>query len=132
MIYFSAAVFAQAEAYLKSFLPNEACGLFAGQERRVTRFYPISNQEPSPFSYHMNSREQIRALRDMRERGLDFLGIAHSHPSSEAYPSATDIRLAAYPNVFYIIWSLKGLQPAARIFWLREGNIEEDKIQFHE
>lgn len=124
--------FAVAENYLKSLLPHEACGLFAGKENEVSHFYPVRNQEPSPVSYYMDPGEQIRAFRDMREQGLDFLGIAHSHPTSEAYPSATDISLAAYPDAFYIIWSFKGLQPAARVFWLREGNIEEDKIQFRE
>jgi len=47
------------------------------------------------------------AMTNMRDNRLELLAIYHSHPRTEAYPSATDIRLAYYPDSSYLIISLK-------------------------
>ena len=40
----------------------------------------------------------------MRARGEQLVGVYHSHPrSKEPEPSATDVRLAFYPEAFYFI-----------------------------
>src|SRR6185369_8481754 len=79
-------------------LPNEACGLLAGTDGRVERFYAIRNQDESPKTYRLDGREHLLAEKDMEERGLDFIGVFHSHTESEAYPSATDRRRAFWPD----------------------------------
>jgi proteasome lid subunit RPN8/RPN11 len=40
----------------------------------------------------------------MRGRGETLVGVYHSHPrSNEPAPSRTDVRLAFYPEAFYLI-----------------------------
>lgn len=119
--------------HLQEEYPNEGCGLLCGRRGEILKVYPMRNLEASPVSYRMDTKEELSVFRRMRDENLDFLGIYHSHPTSEAYPSEKDISLAFYDEVFYLIVSLKDLtQPLARAFWLREGKIEEDKIQLAE
>ena len=55
----------------------------------------------------MNPKEQIAAMRDMRERGEDIFAIYHSHPAAPAFPSAIDLAQANYPETLYLIISLQ-------------------------
>ena len=79
--------------------------------------------------YMMDPDEQFQVMRNMRERNVAMLGIYHSHPHSEAYPSTTDIRLAFYPNVFYLIISLAEDTPSVRAFFIVDQKITEEKIE---
>ena len=64
------------------------------------------------------------AMTNMRDNRLDLLVIYHSHPRTEAYPSATDIRLAYYPESYYLIISLKHPeQPEANLFRIVDGKV---------
>lgn len=119
--------------HLNSEYPNEGCGLLAGRGGEVLAAHPVKNIEASSVSYLMDSREEFSAFKAMREEGLEFLGIYHSHPASEAYPSPKDQALAFYDQVFYLIVSLAGPgEPCCRAFWLRDGKIQEDKIEWRE
>lgn len=120
-------------AHLKGEYPNEGCGLLAGRRGQVESAHPVRNVEASPTSYWMDPREEFDFFRRLREKKSDFLGIYHSHPTSEAYPSERDRSLAFYDEVFYLIVSLKDLaEPVVRVFWIRQGKIKEDKISWSE
>jgi proteasome lid subunit RPN8/RPN11 len=54
----------------------------------------------------MDEKQQINAFATMRDRNETLFAIYHSHPTSPATPSTTDIALAAYPNALYLIISL--------------------------
>lgn len=105
--------------------PNEACGILAGKGEDVIKVYKMANIEKSPVSYEFDSREHIKAIRDMRENNLAMLAIFHSHPSSPAYPSAKDMNLAFYEDCIYVIVSLIEKQPVVKGFLIREGDIKE-------
>lgn len=36
-----------------------------------------------------------------------MMGIYHSHPTTHAYPSTSDVRMAFYPDAIYLIISLE-------------------------
>jgi len=122
--------------------PNECCGLLAGKEKEVRGIYRVSNlpsdhpsisdlkvPEDRRFRYVMDPKEQINAFKKMRESGIHLLAIYHSHPHSPAYPSKTDIRLAYYPDVHYLIISLEQKKkPPVRAFRIVESIIREDEI----
>jgi len=75
--------------------------------------------QPAPERRHrfaLDPREQLLAQRWGRERGLQVLGSAHSHPHSAAVPSATDLALAFAPTLQLILSPLQGWQPAC--WWL--------------
>ena len=110
--------------------PLECCGLLMGQAGRITRLRRMRNLAQSPIRYEMAPGELFRFFRDLRGSGLQHLGIYHSHPSSEAYPSATDIAQAFYPDCIYVILSLVAPgAPSVRAFSIMESVVAEQAIQ---
>jgi proteasome lid subunit RPN8/RPN11 len=110
--------------------PNEACGLLGGRNGRVARVYPAANKENSPVRYEIEPRDLIRIFRDIEDNDLELVGIYHSHVFTEAYPSATDIRLAYYPEALYFLVSLMDeSRPALRAFRIVDGTITEEAIE---
>jgi [CysO sulfur-carrier protein]-S-L-cysteine hydrolase len=61
----------------------------------------------------------------MEERGEDLSAIYHSHTASPAYPSQTDINLAAYPDALYLIVSLVDGEKPLRGFHITDGKVTE-------
>ena len=106
--------------------PNEACGILAGHQGTVKKIYSMANAEPSPAFYVMDPQEQFRVMKEMRQAGLEMVGIYHSHTGSQAYPSATDVNLAYYPEAVYLIVTLLDRRkPASRGFTIIESKITE-------
>ena len=90
-----AAVRDEIVAHARAGLPNEACGILAGLDGQVERFFPAESDEPSPYYYRIESRDQIRIMNEIEDAGLDLIGIYHSHTSSPAFPSRTDAEQAS-------------------------------------
>ncbi|MDR3313996.1 MAG: M67 family metallopeptidase [Oscillospiraceae bacterium] len=115
-------------AHARAELPNEACGLLAGQAdgtvRRIQKIYCLTNTDHSPEHFSLDPREQLAAVKDMRANGLQPLGNFHSHPASPARPSAEDIRLAYDANASYLILSLAGEAPVLKGFRIAGGAAE--------
>ena len=90
-------------------IPEEACGLLGGRDQegscQVETVIPATNVLHSPVRYRMDPREQLQAFDNLDSRGLDLVGIYHSHPSGPDVPSPTDITEAYYPAVVYLILS---------------------------
>ncbi len=110
--------------------PLECCGLLMGQAGRITRLRRMRNQAQSPIRYEMAPAELFQFFKDLRGSGLRHLGIYHSHPSSEAFPSATDIAQAFYPDCTWFILSLLAPgHPSVRAFSIMAGVVAERTIQ---
>lgn len=117
-------------AQSKREFPNEACGILAGKSGNVENVFEMRNKEKSPSSYFMEPQEQFKVMKDMRNLGLDMVGIYHSHPETEAYPSGHDVELALYPDVSYVIISLKDEKnPKIRSFRITDGKITEEEVK---
>ena len=117
-------------AYCKSVLPDEACGVLAGNAEEVaTRMFPVKNIENSPVLYRMDPAEEYQAFALIYESGLDDIGFFHSHPSSEAIPSATDIREVKLGIVRMMIVSLEDVSdPDIRLYRIGNGRYEEEEL----
>jgi [CysO sulfur-carrier protein]-S-L-cysteine hydrolase len=124
-----AAVRDEIVAHARAGLPNEACGILAGAGDRVERFYPAEPDEPSPFYYRIESRDQIRIMNAIDDDGLDLVGIYHSHVASPAYPSRTDAEQAFWPDAVYVIVSLAGGGADVRGFQIRDMGVTEVPIE---
>lgn len=124
-----AAVRDEIVAHARAGLPNEACGILAGAGDAVERFYPAEPDEPSPFYYRIESRDQIRIMNAIDEAGLDLVGIYHSHVASPAYPSRTDAEQAFWPEAVYVIVSLAGGGADVRAFHIRDMDVTEVPIE---
>lgn len=89
--------------------PSEVCGLIAGKDGSAVKLWRTTNNDRTPkVRYNVEPLELLRVLREIESNGWTLLAIYHSHPATEAYPSATDVGLAYYPETVYIIVSLAG------------------------
>jgi proteasome lid subunit RPN8/RPN11 len=110
--------------------PNECCGIIAGEEGRAVKLFRAKNAEASPWRYSVEPKDLFRIFRETEENGWSFLAIYHSHTASEAYPSPTDVRLAFWPEAYYVLVSLQDAdKPAVRAFRILEGAISEEDIE---
>ena len=114
--------------HCKEAYPNEACGILAGKGAEVSKIYKMANTEKSPVSYFMDSKEQFKVMKDIRENNLSMLAIFHSHPSSPPYPSAKDMSLAFYEDCVYVIVSLSEKEPVVKGFLIRQDAVKEIAI----
>jgi proteasome lid subunit RPN8/RPN11 len=92
-------------AHARARAPEECCGLLGGEGNSAESVYPLRNVAPRPeVTYEAAPEELFEAQRSMRARGETLVGVYHSHPrSSDPEPSRTDVRLAFYPEAFYLI-----------------------------
>ena len=95
-------------AHAHAELPNEACGLLAGDlsGRRATRYHPARNAEASPLRYNVHPDDLVRIVFAIEDAGEDLVAIFHSHTHTAAVPSPTDRRSAQYPSAFYLLATL--------------------------
>jgi len=108
--------------------PYEVCGLLGLHADGTAEVLPVTNAERSMRYYVMDSRELLRAMRRIEDEVLGLV-IYHSHTHTQAYPSATDIRHAAYPDALYAIVTLQDRdQPAIRAFTIRGGEVRETPV----
>lgn len=116
-------------AHARAEYPNEACALLGGRDSTVERVYALPNAEASPTFYVVEPKAQLHAMNEMDELGLDLVGIFHSHTFTEAYPSRTDVQLAAYEDAAYLILSLADPDnPVLRAFRIRKGKVSEEPV----
>ena len=108
----------------------ECCGVLAGTDGSFHRLYRMTNVENSPYRFGWDSRELIKVWNEMEENGWEHRAVYHSHTHSEAYPSDTDVRLASWPEAYYIIISLVDKErPLTRAFQIVDGTISEEELQ---
>lgn len=112
-------------------LPLEACGLLAGARDRVERVILVRNQAQSPVRFVMDPYQQLEAFDWIESKGLELLGIFHSHPAGPATASATDVAEAAY-DVMHLIWSRNQNHWQVRGFWIENGRAIEASLQIVE
>ena len=114
-------------------VPIEACGILAGKNHKVERFYPMTNIDNSSDHFMMEPKEQFAIVKDIRAAGLEMLSIYHSHPESPARLSVEDIKLALTPNMIYTIVSLqKSGSPVINSFLINDGINENVPIEILE
>ena len=117
-------------AHCRSAYPKEACGLLAGRDGVVEQVYLMTNMEDSPIGYSMDPKEQLQVMKAMRERRQEMLAIYNSNTASAAYPSPVDVRLAVYPDVSYVLVSLKDhAKPEMKSYRIQDGRIIAENLQ---
>jgi proteasome lid subunit RPN8/RPN11 len=115
-------------AHAWSDFPFEVCGLVGLRADGGAEVIPVANAERSMRYYVMDSRELLRAMRRIEDEELGLV-IYHSHTHTQAYPSATDVRHAAYPEALYAIVTLQDRdEPVVRAFTIRDGVIAETPV----
>ena len=111
--------------------PQEACGLIAGPPGgdAAVEFYPCRNSAASARVYTVDPRDHLLAERDADERGLEIVGVVHSHTHTEPYPSPTDVAQAPDPGWHYVIVGLKRDIPEVRSYRIVSGEVVEEPLR---
>jgi proteasome lid subunit RPN8/RPN11 len=125
------AIYADMVAHALDDLPNEACGLIAAVpgSSKVDRLYRCRNAANSSRLYELEPLDHLKADRDAEARGLEVVGVYHSHTHTDAYPSPTDVAQAPDPTWHYVLVSLKDPEPVVRSFRIMDGAIEEEPLE---
>jgi [CysO sulfur-carrier protein]-S-L-cysteine hydrolase len=105
---------AQAEA------PNEACGVVVLRDGRAERYEPGRNRAASPYRFELDVDPEVWFLED---EGYE-LAVFHSHGSSPARPSRTDVEnIGLWEGRPYLILSLGTADLAG--FVIEQGRISD-------
>lgn len=106
--------------HAKDVSPNESCAILFGKIEkdhfRVKDIFLTKNVENSPVNFTISNDELIKGYQEAEKRKLDIVGIFHSHPASEAYPSVTDQKFMEINPVPWVIFSNKNKQFKAYVF----------------
>ena len=111
--------------------PDEACGVIAGPagSDRPERFIPMVNAARSPTFYEFDSMDLLKLYREMDSRDEEPVVVYHSHTSTEAYPSRTDISYASEPNAHYLLVSTREPDTdEVRSFRIVDGVVSEEEV----
>jgi proteasome lid subunit RPN8/RPN11 len=115
--------------------PHEICGLMlgkAGATRVVEEVFECGNlNKLKPETrYDMDPKDYLKGEALARRKGMDVVGIFHSHPDHPDKASETD-RQAAWPGFSYIILSIqKGKYASMRSWVLNDSSqFDEEPVQ---
>ena len=98
--------------HAQSTFPNECCGAMLGRvdgdSKTVTVAVPIENsfRGEQGDRYEIRPEDLLEADKAARARGLDLVGIFHSHPDCDAYFSETDLKNSC-PWYSFVVLSVK-------------------------
>ena len=120
-------------AHAEKELPKEACGLIGGtingDSKEIKKVYLLTNIDHSNEHFSLDPKEQLAAIKDMRQNGLVPLGNWHSHPESPSRPSDEDKRLAYDSKASYMILSLMDRQnPVLNSFKITGDTAEKEEL----
>ena len=115
--------------------PEEICGLIGGTKdgdvREVKELYVLENIDHSNEHFSMNPLDQLKAVKDMRAKGIVPLGNFHSHPESPSRPSEEDKRLAYDKEASYMIISIMNEdEPVLKSFRIVDNVSNEEEIEY--
>ena len=85
--------------------PNEACAILFGKENEVQDIYLAENIDESPINFTISNEQLLEAYRIAEDKKIEVIGIFHSHPNSDAFPSKTDKKFMQSNPVVWIIYS---------------------------
>ena len=122
-------------AHLEAAYPEEGAGFLIGEVdgdnvRRVRDVLPIANARENGARrtrYLITPHDTVRADYEAEARGLEILGVFHSHPDVPNEPSAFD-REWALPWYSYTITRVD----EGRAVSIRSWRLKDDRSQFVE
>ncbi len=125
---------AQIYAHDELAYPEEGAGFILGSAngdgKQVKAILPVMNSredEARHNRYLLTSKDYLRGEQEAARRGLDVLGVFHSHPDHPDRPSDFD-REWALPWFSYVITSVQNGKAVVSRSWL----LNEDRSAFQE
>lgn len=111
--------------------PRESCALLFGRGSLVHEVYLADNADERPERRFTIPPDQLMEAYGTAERsGLEVVGIFHSHPSSEAFPSDTDVQFMRTNPVVWVIRS--GVSGRTKAYVLGKDGVTPTSIAINE
>jgi [CysO sulfur-carrier protein]-S-L-cysteine hydrolase len=88
----------------KDALPNESCAFLLGANDKVVKILPMRNMDESPVTFSIEPAELLHAYNLAENKGMEVIGIFHSHPA-RPWPSSTDMKFMEINPVVWLIYS---------------------------
>ena len=89
--------------------PLEACAILLGTSNdktwETTDIFLTENIDKSEVNFTISNKQLMEGYTIAEDKGLDIVGIFHSHPNSQPSPSNTDIKFMKGNPVPWIIYS---------------------------
>ena len=108
--------------YSENQKPNESCAILFGKNNQVLDLFLTENIEESPVNFTISNKQLIEGYKVAEEKKMEVVGIFHSHPDSDAYPSNTDKKFMQSNPVAWIIYS--GINKNFKAFLLESDIVE--------
>ena len=102
--------------YSENQKPNESCAILFGKNNEVLDIFLTENIEESSVNFTISNEQLIEGYKIAEDKKMDIIGIFHSHPNSDAFPSNTDKKFMQSNPVAWIIYS--GINKNFRAFIL--------------
>jgi proteasome lid subunit RPN8/RPN11 len=115
-------------AHAEQDAPDECCGLLVGHSLVIEEAVRTTNLERGPTRYRVDPAEHLALVKRLRGTGREVVGAYHSHPTTPAVPSASDVSEAFYPEFVYVIVSLEGTDPQVRAWRIVGARVVEQQI----
>jgi proteasome lid subunit RPN8/RPN11 len=114
MIHIESGPWAAMVAHARAAYPNECCGAMLGvtdgESKTVRESIALENafEGAQAARYELRPEDLIAADKAARDRGMDLIGIYHSHPDCDAYFSHTDLQNSCPWYSFVVLSIQKG------------------------
>ena len=108
--------------YSENQKPNESCAILFGKNNQVLDVFLTENIDESPVNFTISNKQLIEGYKIAEDKKMDVIGIFHSHPNSDAFPSNTDKKFMQSNPVVWIIYS--GINKNFRAFILESDTTE--------
>jgi proteasome lid subunit RPN8/RPN11 len=99
-------------SHARSTYPNECCGAMIGSIDGSHKLVRVAVAIENAFEgaqaarYELRQQDLLAADAEARKRGMDLIGIFHSHPDCDAYFSRTDLENSC-PWYSFVVLSIK-------------------------
>ena len=108
--------------YSENQKPKESCALLFGKDNQVLDIFLTENIEESSVNFTISNEQLIEGYKIAEDKKMDIIGIFHSHPNSDAFPSNTDKKFMQSNPVVWIIYS--GINKNFRAHILESDSVE--------
>lgn len=116
--------------------PYEGCGLLIGSVENganvVQAVVPVPNvwevKEEQRVRFRIDEMDLVNAELEAADKGLDVIGIYHSHPDHPPIASPRDLAWATWPGYSYMITEVREGKPGHSKSW----QLHPDRSGFYE
>jgi proteasome lid subunit RPN8/RPN11 len=105
--------------------PYEYSALLTGRGAAVTGYLPMLSAAHGRHAFSWDAPSFFQALARVRQAGVQWVGVLHSHPTTPPVPSEADLSGWHYPQLAYWILGLAGSVPDLRLYQWSDGRFVE-------